>query len=169
MSVTRMTGEAHERVLLYLRSGVWVEGSATFLTHAGLLNFVNDPSCNFLPLSDVRMYKKKEEDPTEVDFLAVNIEDVTFMTVLAEADDAVAREEIVALVTSNGRNEVNHRDEAARSTLRWLDEEVVTRLDTCNHLLGNGRTDDRNAGIKLVLKEIVAEIRKRSRDMGPMD
>jgi hypothetical protein len=162
-----MNGESPERVLLYLRSGVWVEGSATFLTHAGLLNFVNDPACNFLPLSDVRMYKKKNEPPTEVDFLAVNIEDVTFMTVLAEADDILARDEIVALVTTNGHKTVNSSDKTAMKTVRWLDEEVMARLDTCRHLLGNGRIDDRSAGIKLVLDEIADEIQKRARDIMP--
>ncbi|MCD6288422.1 MAG: hypothetical protein J7M12_04835 [Candidatus Hydrogenedentes bacterium] len=164
-----MNGETSERVLLCLSNGVWVEGSATFLTHDGLLNFVNDSACNFLPLTDVKLYKKQDVPPTEVDFLAVNIKDVTFMTVLAGSDDVVARDEIVALVTANGQKKKEPRQDAAVATVRWLDDEVVSRLNICRHLLSNGRTDDRSAGLKLVLDEIISEIQKRSRDITPSE
>ncbi len=49
--------------------------------------------------------------------------------------------------------------------MQWLQEEVVSRLNICQHLLGNGRSDDRSAGIRLVLEEIIAEIQRRHRDM----
>ena len=141
-----------------------MEGSAAFLKQEGLLNFINDPACHFLPMSDVRLYRPDGGEPTEVDFLAVNTEDVTFVTVLAGEDDAVAREEIVALMSTNGSKPVADSQNVSGPFVRWLDEEVVSRLNICKHLLGNGRTDDRSAGIQLVLNEIITEIHKRSRD-----
>jgi len=162
-----MNGESPERVLLCLRSGVWVEGSAAFLKQEGLLNFINDPGCHFLPLSDVRLYRPDTGDPTEVDFLAVNTEDITFVTVLAGTDDAVARDEIVALMTTNGTAPDSRREDSARAFVRWLDEEVVSRLNICRHLIGNGRTDDRSSGIRLVIDEMIDEIQRRTRDLTP--
>ena len=160
-----MNGESPERVLLCLRSGVWMEGSAAFLKQEGLLNFINDPGCHFLPMSDVRLYRPGSNEPTEIDFLAVNTEDVTFVTVLAGEDDAVAREEIVALMSTNGSKPVAASQNVNGQFVRWLDEEVVSRLDICKHLLGSRRTDDRSVGIQLVLDEIIAEIQKRTRDV----
>ncbi len=164
-----MNGESPERVLLCLRSCVWMEGSAAFLKQEGLLNFINDPSCHFLPMSDVRLYRPGSDKPTEIDFLAVNTEDVTFVTVLAGEDDTVAREEIVALMSTNGSKHDTSSQNVAGPFVRWLDEEVISRLNICQHLLGNGRNDDRSAGIQLVLNEIIAEIQKRSRDINPSE
>ena len=159
-----MNGGTPERVLLCLRNGVWMEGSAAFLREEGLVNFVNDASCNFLPLTDVQVYRSGSEERTEIDFLAVNVEDITFVTVLSGEDDSLAREEIVTLVTANGSRSVPQTT-SADTLMSWLDEEVISRLNICQHLLGNGRVDDRSAGIKLVLQEIIAEIRRRTRDI----
>jgi len=164
-----MNGESPERVLLCLRNGVWVEGSAAFLKQEGLLNFINDPACHFLPMSEVRLHRPDSGEPTEVDFLAVNTEDVTFVTVLAGADDKVERDEIVALMATNGAGPAVPPADIGEKFVRWLDEEVTSRLNICRHLLGNGRTDDRSAGIRLVLDEIVAEIQKRSRHVKPTE
>jgi len=164
-----MNGESPERVLLCLRSSVWMEGSAAFLKQEGLLNFINDPACHFLPMSDVRLYRPDGSEPTEVDFLAVNTEDVTFVTVLAGADDPVARDEILALMTTNGSRPETAGQDVGGQFIRWLDEEVISRLNICRHLLGNGRTDDRSAGVQLVINEIIAEIQKRSRDFNPSE
>jgi hypothetical protein len=68
-------------------------------------------------------------------------------------------------MSTNGSEPATGSQNVNGQFVRWLDEEVVSRLDICKHLLGNGRTDDRSAGIQLVLNEIIAEIQKRSRDV----
>jgi hypothetical protein len=152
-----------ERALLYLRSRLWVEGRVHIESSQGVLDFANDRDCNFIPLTDVTVYADTEAGTITIDFLAVNVEEVSFMTTYIGDSDPVFRERISQmLVRQPGRPQEDSLGPAVRDLVTWLGDDVVGRLNTCLALLGNGRADDRITGVKLVVNQLVSDIQEHT-------
>jgi len=154
---------ASERALLYLKSRLWVEGRVHIESNQGVLDYVNDRDCNFIPLTDVTVYGNSEEETITIDFLAINVEEIGFMTTYIGDSDPVFRERIAEMLAKRPESP---REDSMRSVMRdlvaWLGDDVVGRLNTCLALLGNGRADDRITGVKLVVNQLVSDIQERT-------
>ena len=90
---------SNERALLYLKSRLWVEGRVHITSNQGLLDYANDRDCNFIPLTDVTVFGNTEEDTVTIDFLAVNIDEIGFMTTYIGESDPVFRERIAEMLS----------------------------------------------------------------------
>jgi hypothetical protein len=154
---------ASERALLYLKSRLWIEGRVHIESNQGVLDYANDRDCNFIPLTDVTVYGDSEAETITIDFLAINVEEIGFMTTYIGDSDPVFRERIAEMVA---RRREPPRDDSMRSVMHdlvtWLGDDVVGRLNTCLALLGNGRADDRITGVKLVVNQLVSDIQERT-------
>jgi len=153
----------NERALLYLKSRLWVEGRVHITSNQGVLDYANDRDCNFIPLTDVTVYGNSERGTITIDFLAINVEQISFMTTYIGDSDPVFRERIAEMLAR--RPELPQED-SMRSIMHnlvtWLGDDVVGRLNTCLALLGNGRADDRITGVKLVVNQLVSDIQERA-------
>jgi|GEM_PF-2786002 len=158
---------ASERALLYLKSRLWVEGRVHIESNQGVLDYANDRDCNFIPLTDVTVYGNSEAETITIDFLAINVEEIGFMTTYIGDSDPVFRERIAEMVA---RRPEPSREDSMRSVMHdlvtWLGDDVVGRLNTCLALLGNGRADDRITGVKLVVNQLVSDIQERTGPFG---
>jgi hypothetical protein len=153
----------NERALLYLKSRLWVEGCVHIASSQGVLDYANDRDCNFIPLTDVTVFGNSEADTVTVDFLAVNVEEIRFMTTYIGESDPVFRERIAEMLSRHKESSPEESwKSAARDLVTWLGDEVVGRLNTCVALWGNGRSDDRITGVKLVVNQLVTEITERT-------
>ena len=154
---------SNERALLFLKSRLWVEGCIHIASGQGFLDYANDRDCNFIPLTDVTVFGGSEEETVTIDFLAINVEEIGFMTTYLGKSDPVFRERIAEMVA---RRSEQPQEEALQSAVHdlvgWLGDDVVGRLNTCIALLGNGRTDDRITGVKLVVNQLVTDIQERT-------
>lgn len=154
------------RTLLYLRNNLWVEGNASLLSHEGLLNFANNQDCNFIPLTDVKIYTGRGEESVALDFISVSVRDVSFLLTDVDETELKLREKIQAALNHNDAKHVAiDPKHSAEHVARWLEEEVAARLATCAHILGNGRTDDRANGVKMVMDELLQRVRQKADDL----
>ncbi len=152
-----------ERVLLYLKSRLWVEGRVHIPSNQGVLDYANDRDCHFIPLTDVTVFGDNDADTVTIDFLAVNVEEIGLMTTYTGKSDPVFRERIMEMVLQQPEQPLDEKLESAVGDLvGWLGEDVVGRLNTCLALLGNGRSDDRITGVKLVVNQLVSDMQERT-------
>jgi hypothetical protein len=153
----------NERVLLYLKSRLWVEGCVHIQSNQGVLDYVNDRDCHFIPLTDVTVFGGNDADTVTIDFLAVNVEEIGLMTTYRGKSDPVFRERIMEMVLRQPERPLDEKLESAVGDLvGWLGDDVVGRLNTCIALLGNGRSDDRLTGVKLVVNQLVTDIQEHT-------
>ncbi|MCK5557883.1 MAG: hypothetical protein KAJ01_05870 [Candidatus Hydrogenedentes bacterium] len=158
----------NERVLLYLKSRLWVEGCVHIPSSQGVLDYANDRDCHFIPLTDVTVFGDAEVGTVTIDFLAVNVEEIGLMTTYTGESDPVFRERIMQMVSRHPERLQDEKLESAVDDLvGWLGDDVVGRLNTCIALLGNGRSDDRITGVKLVVNQLVSDIQERTTPFGP--
>ncbi len=154
---------SNERALLYLKSRLWVEGCIHIGSNQGFLDYANDRDCNFIPLTDVTVFGGSEEETVTIDFLAINVEEIGFMTTYLGKSDPVFRERIAEMVASQSEQPQGEAlQSAVHDLVGWLGDDVVGRLNTCLALLGNGRADDRITGVKLVVNQLVSDIQERT-------
>ncbi len=157
----------NERVLLYLKSRLWVEGRVHIPSNQGVLDYANDRDCHFIPLTDVTVFGEAEADTVTIDFLAVNVEEIGLMTTYTGKSDPVFRERIMEMVLRQPEQPLDEKLESAVGDLvGWLGDDVVGRLNTCLALLGNGRSDDRISGVKLVVNQLVSDLQERTSPFG---
>ena len=154
---------SNERALLFLKSRLWVEGCIHIASNQGFLDYANDRDCNFIPLTDVTVFGGPEEETVTIDFLAINVEQIGFMTTYIGKSDPIFRERIAQMVASQSEQPQEEGFQSAvHDLVGWLGDDVVGRLNTCIALLGNGRADDRITGVKLVVNQLVSDIQERT-------
>ena len=158
----------NERVLLYLKSRVWVEGRVQIPSGLGVLDYANDRDCHFIPLTDVTVFGNADAETVTIDFLAVNVEEIGLMTTYLGESDPVFRERVMEMVSRQPERPLDKKLESEVGDLvGWLGDDVVGRLNTCIALLGNGRSDDRITGVKLVVNQLVSDIQERTEPFAP--
>jgi len=156
-----------ERVLLYLKSRLWIEGRVHIPSNQGVLDYANDRDCHFIPLTDVTVFGDADADTVTIDFLAVNVEEIGLMTTYRGKSDPFFRQRIMEMVLRQPGAPPDEKLESAVGDLvGWLGEDVVGRLNTCLALLGNGRSDDRITGVKLVVNQLVSDLQERTSPFG---